>query len=110
MPSNRSRLGGNWGPGGGRDRRWTRGASFCLAGKRRLDEAIQMLRRAISIAERAGVRNAYTLPMLPWLATLLRERALQLPDHTPTRRKQLLREARRAVRKAIAASWLCKSD
>jgi two-component system sensor kinase len=84
--------------------------ALCLAGQRRWDEAIEMLRRAIEIAEQAGVRNAYTLPILPWLATLLRERATQLADQTPTRREALLREAKRAARKAIAASWLCGND
>ena len=84
--------------------------ALCLAGQSQWDQAVQVLKQAISIARRAGVRNAYTLPFLPWLATLLREQALQLKDQTPSRRTKLLRQAEQAARRSIRSSWLCRND
>ena len=45
-----------------------------------LDEAEDLLQEAIDVAYTAGVRNAYTLPFLPWLATVLRQQAVAVRD------------------------------
>ena len=48
-----------------------------------LDEAEDLDQEAIDVAYTAGVRNAYTLPFLPWLATILRQQASAVRDQTP---------------------------
>ncbi len=82
-------------------RRFTRGD---------LEPAEDCLLRAIDTADRAGVRNAYTLPLRPWLATVLRVRATQVADMTPSRREALLRRARAAALRAIGDRRLCAND
>jgi two-component system sensor kinase len=68
------------------------------------------IQRAVDVAEAAGVRNAYTLPFLPWLATALRMQAAALKDVTPQRRLTLLDRAERAARTTISRRWLCTND
>lgn len=75
-----------------------------------LEGAEQHLQQAVDVAEKASVRNAYTLQFLPWLATVLRKRALQNKDQTPQRRQALLRRAEQAARRAIWTRWLCRND
>ncbi len=75
-----------------------------------LEQAEEFLLRAIQTADRAGVRNAYTLPFRPWLATVLRQRAAQVPDVTPGRRAAFLRRAQVAARRALSDRWLCGND
>lgn len=75
-----------------------------------LDDAENLVQEAIDVAYGAGVRNAYTLPFLPWMATILRQKATLLRDQTPKRRDALLRRAEHAARRAVRACWLCKND
>jgi two-component system sensor kinase len=75
-----------------------------------LEQAEAFLLRAIETADRAGVRNAYTLPFRPWLATVLRQQASQVTDVTPGRRAALLRRAQAAGRRAARDRWLCAND
>jgi two-component system sensor kinase len=75
-----------------------------------LEKGEQALQQAVDVAEKASVRNAYTLQFLPWLATALRRRALQIHDQTPQRRQELLRRAEYAARRAIGFRWLCQND
>jgi two-component system sensor kinase len=72
--------------------------------------AAQVLEESIEVARRAGVRNAYVLPNLTWLVTARRCEAESLRDCTPARRRETLRLAEKAVRRAIAAAWLSKND
>ncbi|MFV1966230.1 MAG: response regulator [Pirellulaceae bacterium] len=66
--------------------------------------AAETLASAVSVARRAGIRNAYTAPPLAWLATALRlQLERQSPYAGPQRRKMLsraLRVARAALRTA----------
>ena len=62
------------------------------------------------MAETAGVRNAYTLPFMPWLATILRQQASALRDQTPVRREALLERAEEVARRAVRACRLCRND
>ncbi|HEY4312328.1 MAG TPA: response regulator [Pirellulales bacterium] len=75
-----------------------------------LDEAEDLIQTAIDVAYTAGVRNAYTLPFLPWLATILRQQAAAVRDQSPARREALLRRAEKAARRAVRACWLCQND
>jgi two-component system sensor kinase len=75
-----------------------------------LEMSVQLITEAILVAQKAGVRNAYTLPFLPWLATALREQSLQIRERTPLRREKLLRRAEAAAQRAVRQSWLCEND
>src|SRR5205814_8388405 len=55
-------------------------------------------------------RNAYTLPFRPWLATVLRQQAAEIPDVTPDRRRLLLRRAAAAARHALRDGRLSRND
>jgi two-component system sensor kinase len=75
-----------------------------------LEQAEEYMLRAIETADRAGVRNAYTLPYRPWLATALRQQAAQPAHLTPERRKLLLCRAAAAAKRAAGDRWLCAND
>ena len=75
-----------------------------------LEQAEEYIVKAIETADRAGVRNAYTLPYRPWLATALRQQATQLAHLTPERRRLLLRRAAAAANRAVRDRWLCAND
>ncbi len=62
------------------------------------------------MVEAAGVRNAYTLPYLPWLATVLRQQAMHPGGLTLQRRQTLLQRAEAAAHRAIRTRWLCRND
>jgi PAS domain S-box-containing protein len=64
-------------------------------------EAADVLERGQQQVQRAGVRNAWVSPLLPWLATALREAAQTATDVTPWRRRVLLRRAASAARKGL---------
>lgn len=49
-------------------------------------------------ARRAGIKNTYVIPCLPWLATALRREAERLCPTNPAESRRLLRQARRAAR------------
>ena len=82
----------------------------CRLGAGDAPGAARVFERAIEVAEREGVRNAYTLPNLTWAATAYRYQAEQAQDLTPLRRKALLRRAEKAARRAIRAARLCRND
>jgi len=75
-----------------------------------LEKAEQVIAAGIAVGYGAGVANAYTLPLLPWLATTLRMQAARLQQLTPNRRNELLKRAEAAARKAVWACWLCRND
>ncbi len=56
------------------------------------------------------MRNAYTLPVPTWLATVRRQQAEKLSDVMAIRRGRMLKQAERAARRAIRSTWLCKND
>lgn len=81
-----------------------------LFGAGRYVEAQDRIEQAIEVVEKAGVRNAYTLPFWPWLATTLRQQNLRLEHLTSRRRRELLRKAAATARRAAGVGWLCKND
>jgi len=74
------------------------------------DSAIAHLERACSVAFKAGVINAYTLPASAWLATAYRERAQSLQTYAPRACRSDLRTATKAARRYIKLSRLCEND
>jgi len=75
-----------------------------------LEQAERVISQGIAVGYGAGVANAYTLPLLPWLATTLRAQATALRQQTPNKRNELLKRAQAAARKAVLACWLCRND
>jgi len=63
-------------------------------------EAVDVLERAVQESKRLGIMSAYTAPCLGWLATVARRFAESLDSVTSDRRKQLLRRAEWAARRA----------
>ncbi len=70
----------------------------------------EFITRAQEVAHAAGVRNAYTLSFLPWLATALRQQAIGLVGQTPALRCELLQRAERAARRALLTKFICPND
>jgi PAS domain S-box-containing protein len=72
-----------------------------LLGAGQIERAIEVLQTARDMVRRAGLRQEYVAPILPWLATALRIQAEQLSAHSAVPRRQMftaLNVARRAVR------------
>ncbi|MBI1899713.1 MAG: response regulator, partial [Planctomycetia bacterium] len=82
----------------------------CLLGQGEAEQAAALLEEAHQVAEKAGVRNAYTLPILAWIATAWRCVAEKSDEYTPLRRKEVLNRAEAAVRRAIRSGRLCAND
>ena len=87
---------------------FAKGLDLLHAGE--LEQAEATIMRGIAVGYGAGVANAYTLPLLPWLATTRRLQAEKLRELTPNRRNELLKRAEAAARKAVWACWLCRND
>ncbi|QDU87991.1 Signal transduction histidine-protein kinase BarA [Pirellulimonas nuda] len=75
-----------------------------------LPGAIELFERANDSARRAGVRNAYTEGAAVWAAAARRTQCERVTHVTPARRKELLRAARRAARRALRSTLLCRND
>jgi two-component system sensor kinase len=76
----------------------------------RHEEAIAELDTAVEIAAKSGIHNAYTLPASAWLATAHREHAAKTSPLAPKIIAGSLRRGRRAARRAIRQSKLCRND
>jgi two-component system sensor kinase len=76
----------------------------------RAEEAVTVLANAHQYAENAGVNNAWTQPVLPWLATALRRQAEKTSNWTPERRTQLLKRAAKIARKALRIARTFQND
>jgi diguanylate cyclase (GGDEF)-like protein/PAS domain S-box-containing protein len=68
------------------------------------EQACATLEVARGIVRRAGLRQEYVAPVLPWLATALRMQAENVPAHAPRQRAALLRRAARISRRACRIS------
>ena len=55
------------------------------------EEAVARLQEAADLVRRSGLRQEYVAPILPWLATALRQQIEQLPPFAATERRLLLR-------------------
>ena len=72
-----------------------------LIGEERIDEAVAVLQDADAYLRRSGLRQEYVAPLRPWLATGLRMQVEHASALAPASRRRLLREARRAARRAL---------
>jgi two-component system sensor kinase len=67
----------------------------------RPEEAAASLEKAQRLIREKGLRQEYVAPVLPWLATALRQQAEQTPVWAEASRRGLLRQARKAARDAL---------
>jgi signal transduction histidine kinase/tetratricopeptide (TPR) repeat protein len=72
-----------------------------LLGQGEPAQAAAMLEEADRRVRAKGLRQEYVAPVLPWLATALRQEAEAVPPYLPGRRRQLLRRARGTIRRAL---------
>jgi tetratricopeptide (TPR) repeat protein len=84
------------------------GVRLCGAG--RWGDAAAAFETGHQVAEAAGVRNTYVLPLLPWLATACREDAERNPQYTSRERDALLQRARAAAATAIKRARRFQND
>jgi PAS domain S-box-containing protein len=63
--------------------------------------AAKVFERGYQLVKRAGVRNAWVAPLLPWLTTALRQSVETGTDITPGPRRQLLDRAALAAKRAL---------
>ncbi|MGI9021767.1 MAG: ATP-binding protein [Acidimicrobiales bacterium] len=73
-------------------------------------EAVTVLKKADEIVRRAGLRQEYVAPVLPWLATALRSQAEALSPYEASSRRPLLRRARRAARRGWRVSRFYRNN
>ena len=81
-----------------------------LLAQDRAEEAADFFDRAYRVAEKAGVRNAWTYLLLAWRATALRRQAEKNRDLTPERRDGLLNLARKVAKKAVKIARTFPND
>lgn len=84
------------------------GVCLCYAGKPA--EAAAVLDQAWQQIRQAGVKNAWVAPVLPWLATALRQQAEQTSALTPLLRGALIRRGLHAARRALGVSRTFRNE
>ncbi len=83
---------------------------LCLMGRGQLEQAAAVFEEAIATTDRGGAHNAYTVPVMAWLATVRRRQAAELSDCTRQRRDMMLRRAEKAARRATGLLLPCRND
>ncbi|HEV3264461.1 MAG TPA: response regulator, partial [Acidimicrobiales bacterium] len=73
-------------------------------------EAVEVLRQARAIVRKAGLRQEYVAPVVPWLATALRMQIEAGPPYAMSARRRQLREAKRMAAKAARISRFYKNN
>ncbi len=81
-----------------------------LLGEGRPAAAAAVFEEARTLAHTAGIVNTYVTPLLPWLATALRQQAEETNDYNPGRRRELLRRAGHAARQALRVARKFQND
>ena len=84
------------------------GVHLIYAGK--TAEAVEVLTQAQRQVTRAGIKNAWVSPVLPWLATALRKLAEEVSNRTPHRRGELLRQALGVARQGVSVTRRFQND
>ncbi len=72
-----------------------------LLGAGETERAIEILKAARQVVRKAGLRQEYVAPILPWLATALRVQAEGISAHSSVPRRQMLEAVNVAFRAAI---------
>lgn len=78
--------------------------------QRQFDRSIKSLEQSITVAKKAGIQNAYTLPAQTWLATAYRQAALEKSDFAPEVKRRMLRTALKHARASIWSARICRND
>jgi signal transduction histidine kinase/CheY-like chemotaxis protein len=86
---------------------FAQGLQLLYAGN--FEQAAAVLEKATACADRGGIRNAYTSPIVVWSAHAWRRCAEQSAVFAP-RRRVFLNRAKAAVRRALRESWLYEND
>ncbi len=73
-------------------------------------DAAAAFEEAYEVARRAGVRNTYIVPAVPWMATALRCAAAEVAESAPAEARRLLRRARGAARRGLRLSRRFRND
>lgn len=81
-----------------------------LINQQRESEAVEVFEQALQQSHGKGVKNAYTLPLLAWLATALRLIAQRRSAYSPGDRQNALQKARRAAWRAVLSAWMSRND
>ncbi|MHC4399259.1 MAG: response regulator [Planctomycetota bacterium] len=81
----------------------------CQLSAGEVEKAATTIARSVRVAHRAGVRNAYVLPSLAWLATAHRRRAEEV-RYAFGKRRAHLRQAAKAARRALRSARICQND
>ncbi len=76
----------------------------------RAEEASVVFKNAYQLAETAGVKNAWTFPLLSWRASALRRQAEKTSNWTPERRATLLTRANKIASRAIKIARTFRND
>jgi two-component system sensor kinase len=74
------------------------------------EKAVRALKAAWRAIRAKGINNAWVSPVLPWLATAIRQQAEGLPPYARHRRDRLLRLAGRVVRAALCITRRFRND
>jgi signal transduction histidine kinase/tetratricopeptide (TPR) repeat protein len=69
--------------------------------EKKASEAVAVLERAQAGVQKAGLRQEYVAPILPWMATALRTMCAEAPPYAERERRHLLRKASRVSRRAL---------
>jgi len=81
-----------------------------LIAAERMNDAALIFEKALSIAARAGVMNAYIAPNLAWLATARRLEFEHYRGYSLARRKRLLLQAEQAAKKSVRLARKFQND
>jgi two-component system sensor kinase len=81
-----------------------------LLGRGECDRAVAVLEEAAAIVKRAGLRQEYVAPVLPWLATAQRSQAEALSPYQANRRRALLRQAGWTARRGWRVARFYKNN
>lgn len=76
----------------------------------KVEEASTIFEKAYDFSTKAGVKNVYIYPHLPWLASALRRQAELTSNLAPERRTALLKRASKAIRKAVKVARTFQND
>jgi signal transduction histidine kinase/CheY-like chemotaxis protein/tetratricopeptide (TPR) repeat protein len=76
----------------------------------RAEEAAVVFADAYRLAVKAGVKNVYVYPHLPWLASALRRQAEKTSHWTPGTRQALLKRASKVAWKALKVARTFQND
>ena len=81
-----------------------------LLGLGQCEPAVVVLEEAAAIVKRAGLRQEYVAPVLPWLATAQRSQAEAMSPYQANRRRALLRQAAWTARRGWRVARFYKNN